>query len=228
MKNTKLSIIALALSSACIAASAQTSKFTGFFGQVGLGYESSNAWVSEEVFNVGGSDYGVSSSVQRSNGFNLPISVGYSTDLNSTYSLAFGLDYNPNKRTFNVNSSIPDLAYTFDPSTATVKDRYAVYLAPAYSLSRESQVYAKVGYSRGKFVLNDGTGDHTNLSGQVLGLGYKSFINNNLYFYVEGDYTKIKQSSISGSQDVGGSTATYSYHVQGNTLNTMVGLGYKF
>jgi hypothetical protein len=66
------------------------------------------------------------------------------------------------------------------------------------------------------------------LHGYVLGLGYKSFITNNVYFFVEGDYTKIRPAGIGGAQDVAGTPATYTYDVRGTTLNAVAGLGYKF
>lgn len=222
----KSTVLAIALM--CGTSVFAQSKFSGPFAQIGLGYERSPASVGNETFDDGTGPARVVSDVKNSKGFSLPISAGYSFDISGDYSLAVGAEYTPTKRHFDVTAAFADGSYSFDPSTAIVKNRYAVYVAPSYNLNNDSQVYVKAGYAAGRFASNDGTSDSAHLHGHVLGLGYKTFISNNVYFYVEGDYTKISPAGINGSQGIGGTTYTYSYDVRGHTLSAVAGLGYKF
>jgi len=223
----KILVCFLFLCASLISNVSAQSRFSGSFVQLGIGYEKSTASVGNEVFNDGTTNYAVDSNIKNSKGFNFPLSAGYTFDLADKYTLALGAEFFSSNRTFNVSSSMvngPD----FPASTSSVKNRYAIYIAPGITIDTDTLAYAKIGYSSAKFVSHDGSGDNAQLNGYVLGIGVKRFFSPNAYYYLEGDYTKVRPSSISGSQSLAGTTYSYTYDVRGSTVMGIAGIGYKF
>ena len=83
-------------------------------------------------------------------------------------------------------------------------------------------LYAKVGYASAKY--NTDVSENGNLSGYILGLGYKMKIVGGLYGYVEGNYINYSKSTYSAGTGVN----AYSFQVGGNNYNALLGVGYQF
>ena len=89
-----------------------------------------------------------------------------------------------------------------------------MFVSPGYVISKDSLAYAKVGYTGTSYKFVDNT---DNLSGYSLGLGYKQIINGGLYGFAEGNYFSYGNKTTEGG-----------IKLNGNSMNLLVGVGYKF
>ena len=78
--------------------------------------------------------------------------------------------------------------------------------------------YAKVGYTGTTYSITEGSTDNFNLTGYSLGLGYKQIIDGGLYGFAEGNFMSYDQKTVS----------TPPVRLSGNSMNLLVGIGYKF
>jgi hypothetical protein len=115
-----------------------------------------------------------------------------------------------------------------------VKDPYTIYIAPTYVVSKDSAIYAKVGYAKaeintaatGGASLSKKPGD---LEGVSYGIGSKTMLTPNLYLGVEAnitDYDSIKATTLLNAGDGGTSSKTITADVK--TVQGIITLGYKF
>ena len=120
--------------------------------------------------------------------------------------------------------------------TLEVKDPYTIYIAPTYVVSKDSAIYAKVGYAKadintaatGSAVLSRKPGD---LEGISYGIGSKTMLTPNLYLGVEAnitDYDSISATTTTvASAGTSGSTSK-NVNADVKTVQGMITLGYKF
>ena len=212
--NKKLLVAAL-FAASTTGAFAQ-SAFEGYFGQVGIGYESTA--VSFTGGTTSGQSY--SATANNSNSFAGTVGIGAYFPVTSSFLLGVGAEYSPIPGSnANFSISVPSVAYT-GTGTYKKKDSYNLFISPAIAIDKDKLAYAKVGYT-GANIESTGAGatDTTSYTGYSLGLGYKQIIQGGLYGFGEVNYaaysSKNDGNSLSGTNKP---TAT----------NVLVGLGYKF
>lgn len=171
------------------------SAFEGAYGQIGIGYQSISPSLNTVTFDT-------------SSGFATAIGIGYNFAIDKNFLLGIGADYNP------VASSSANYRVGSTTDSYKSQNSYNIFLTPGYALSKDSLAYAKVGYSATTFKYNDGS-PNDNLTGYMVGLGYKQIIDGGLYGFTEANY-----SSTSKNVDIGS--------LKSNSYNLLVGIGYKF
>lgn len=225
-------LVAALLSVAATGAMAQ-SAFEGFYGQVGIGYSAVSPSISSSsLTSPSGTNYPFSSSISNSNSFNGALSAGYTFNLDKQFTLGLGVDYQPfagQEANYSLTNN------SLSPATSTGKwkqnNAYNIYIAPGVAVTKDSLVYAKLGYAatQVKTTPTGGTSGTDNLSGYLVGLGYKQIITGGLYGFGEINYTSYGNKTSTGSGPwAGGGTYTTSTQVSANAFNALVGVGYKF
>ena len=179
------------------------SAFEGAYGQLGIGYQSSKPKTnsSEESYS-------------STTGFASVIAAGYNFQVTKNFLLGIGAEYSF------LPTSQANLTDTDDGVTLTEKyknqNTYNIFLSPGIVISKDSLAYAKVGYT-GTSYKNESEGITDNLQGYSLGLGYKQIIRGGLYGFAEGNYFSYNNK-----------TTACGNKLSGNSMNLLVGVGYKF
>ena len=115
-----------------------------------------------------------------------------------------------------------------------VKDPYTIYIAPTYVVSKDSAIYAKVGYAKAE-INTTATGGATlsqkpgDLEGISYGIGSKTMLTPNLYLGVEAnitDYDSVTATTLLNAG--GGATSSKTITADVKTVQGIVTLGYKF
>jgi outer membrane immunogenic protein len=222
-------ILAASITLASLNAAAQSS-FEGFYGQVGIGYQSVSPSTGSGNIQTSGGSYSVTSTGVNSSNSTGTVGVGYLASVTGNFLLGIGAEYSPIKgaTTNTINSG-------GGTGTYQVQSSYAIFLAPAVSLEKDKLLYAKVGFASATTNTKDtlpydtgGDGTFTN-QGYILGLGYKQIIKNGFYGFVEGNYSALRSTNYG----IGGTNAGTPYvgnNTTGsiNAYNFLVGVGYKF
>jgi|688.fasta_scaffold522894_1 hypothetical protein len=149
-----------------------------------------------------------------------------------------GASYTPGKAkagsgTFSEKTGSTPLADT-GKLTLEVKDPYTIYIAPTYAVSKDSAIYAKLGYSKadvnststGSAALSKKPGD---LEGYTYAIGSKTMLTPNLYLGVEAsvtDYDTVSATVAAGAENVNDGGRKINADVK--TAQGIVTLGYKF
>ena len=211
---TKQLIIATALTGACIAPSAfAQSVFQGFYGQIGIGYESSAPSFSGG--NVTGTPYSYSVSSSNLNYFTGTVAAGYYFPITNAFLLGIGAEYSPiESPSTNYTVNIPSAKYT-EQQGVKKQNSYNIFISPAWAIDTEKLAYAKIGYASAQYKAEQ----TDTFNGYSLGLGYRQIITGNWYGFGEVNYTSY------GSQNLA-SNATGTVSI--NATNALVGVGYKF
>ena len=152
------------------------------------------------------------------------IGAGYNFLLSNEYVLGIGASYAPSRSssastTPTVNGVVQSAGY------GAVQNIYSIYLSPGYAIDDKSLVYTKVGYT-GATAVFDGTSPNVNLTGYVLGLGFKKVIDANLYGFIEGKYASYSSKNLSSNAFT--TTATNNGSMSAKSIDVVVGVGYKF
>lgn len=210
-------------------ASAQSS-FEGFYGQVGVGYQSLSPSTGSATNQTTGGSYSLTSAGVNSSNFAGTVGVGYLASVAGNFLLGIGAEYNPIKgaTTNTINSG-------GGTGTYQVQSSYAIFLAPAVALEKDKLLYAKVGFASAstntKDTLSYDTGGDTTFTnnGYVIGIGYKQIIQNGFYGFVEGNYLGYRSANYNSSGTNAG-TPYVGNNTTGsiNAYNFLVGVGYKF
>jgi len=115
-----------------------------------------------------------------------------------------------------------------------VKDPYTIYIAPTYVVSKDSAIYAKIGYAKAE-INTSATGGATlsqkpgDLEGISYGIGSKTMLTQNLYLGVEANITDYDAISATTQTNAGnGGTASKRVTADVQTVQGMITLGYKF
>lgn len=194
------------------------SSFAGFYGQVGIGYESSvPSYSGGTLYGITPGplySYGISGGATKS--FTGTAALGYYFPVTDSYLLGVGAEYSPVQgSSSNAAVSIPGLKYT-ESQSIRKNNSYNFFISPAYAIDEEKLAYAKVGYSGATFQIG---GYDIGYYGYSLGLGYRQIIQGNWYGFAEVNYTSY------GNQDIASNASgTASFKV----TNALIGLGYKF
>jgi len=203
----------VAVATTVLAGSAMAqSAFEGFYGQIGVGFES----VSPSYSGGTVSTRAYTASADNANGFTGNVGLGYNFALSPGFLLGIGAEYAPLKSSSaNYTLRVPSVN-TSIVSTYEKSNSYNVFLAPGIVIDKDKLVYVKVGYSGVSVKADSDTYNYTGISA---GLGYKQMISGSLYGFAEVNYAKY------GDQNMGaGATGTSN----ANATNALVGIGYKF
>lgn len=210
------------------------SKFEGFYGQVGIGYETVAPTLSYGNVNITNNgtpvtSLPISSSISNSNSFAGTVTAGYNFTVTKDFLLGIGAEYSP----------IAGSKANFSGSNATIgtvngqwnkENSYNIFLSPATPIGSDGLLYGKVGYTGAtvKSQYNGGSSVNANLTGYSLGIGYKQIITGGLYGFGEVNYASYSNYNYNDSATSGTYRATQTTTVSANAMNLMVGLGYKF
>jgi hypothetical protein len=211
------------------------SKFEGFYGQVGIGYETVAPSLSYGNVNITQSgtpiaSLPISSSISNSNSFAGTVTAGYNFSITKDFLLGIGAEYSP----------IAGSKANYSGSNATIgtvngqwnkENSYNIFLSPATPIGSDGLLYGKVGYTGASIksqYTNGGSSSTNNLTGYSLGIGYKQFITTGLYGFGEVNYASYSNLNINDVATSGVYRATQTITISANAMNLMVGLGYKF
>jgi outer membrane immunogenic protein len=213
MKTKKL-IIITALASALIAPSAfAQSVFQGFYGQIGIGYESSAPSFSGG--GVTGTPYSYSVSSSNLNYFTGTVAAGYYFPITNAFLLGIGAEYSPiESPSTNYTVTVPSAKYT-EQQGVKKQNSYNIFISPAWAIDKEKLAYAKIGYAGAQYKAEQ----TDNFTGYSLGLGYRQIITGNWYGFGEANYTSYGNQNLASN-----ATGTVSI----KAMNALVGVGYKF
>jgi outer membrane immunogenic protein len=201
------------------------SAFEGFYGQIGVGYESNQPKTSFVANDLGATTvtYGDS----NSNGFSGAIGLGYTAAVSKDFLITVGADYSPLSNTGNSNWSAGGDSFT---NQYKFSNRTNIFLAPGFMIDKDKQLYVKAGYSMLNVktsgqIAGDGGNPSANLNGYVAGLGYKQLIDKNLYLFGEGNYYSYGNKSVNYNYGGGEFDNT---NVKVTSYQFLIGVGYKF
>ena len=206
-----------------------TQGFSGFYTQVGLGYQSFTPNFSDSQYTLGSTTYGSSTQVSALQGVAGTITAGYNFPLSSSFLLGLGAELSPIPGPSSSvggatigNVTIPTASYQLNNS-------YNLFASVTVPLEKATAVYGKVGY--GKANVTSGPNlDSLNYSGYSLGAGYKAVISGNVYAYIEANYFNYGKVGISGTGIIPGSSTSYGYSNSStaNSYNILYGVGISF
>jgi len=213
MKTKKL-IITTALASALIAPSAfAQSVFQGFYGQIGIGYESSAPSFSGG--NVTGTPYNYSISSSNLNYFTGTVAAGYYFPVSNAFLLGIGAEYSPiESPSTNYTVTVPGAKYT-EQQGVKKQNSYNIFISPAWAIDKEKLAYVKVGYAGAQYKAEN----TDNFTGYSLGVGYRQIISGSWYGFGESNYTSYGNQNLASNA---------SGTVSVKAMNLLVGVGYKF
>ena len=238
MKTTKL-LLALAATAVVGSVSAQ-SAFQGFYGQIGTGYENNTIQnTSLTTQDVGAQAYtSAGGSKATSGAAPLVVGLGYTFSVTPSYTVGLGIDYSAlYQNTGNASYSFASTGGGNPTFNYKISNRYNIFVAPGYAIDKDKLAYFKVGYSnQGVQASNQNCSPNcapstntANVSGYVLGLGYKQIITGGIYGFAEANYYNYSKANLSGSySDTDGTRGNYSMNPGVNAYNVLVGVGYKF
>lgn len=211
------------------------SNFEGFYGQIGIGYESiapSLNYGNVNVTNNGSpiASLPISSSISNSNSFAGTVTAGYNFSVSKDFLLGIGAEYSPIAGSkANFSGSNPTLG-TLNGQW-NKENSFNIFLSPATPIGKDGLLYGKVGYTGASLKSQYNTGGSSssaNLNGYSLGIGYKQFISAGLYGFGEVNYASYSNHNYNDSATSGTYRVTQTTTVSANAMNVMVGVGYKF
>ena len=252
MKTVKISALVLALAGAFAtsanAQSAKTNAWEGFFGQASVGFASFMPKIgSTTIAPTGklatysnpkpaglGQTVSVATSADTLNGGYNAISTGYNFGINQSYVLGLGVNYSLGASSAGSGSftltapgggPVPPLNST-SPISYQLKNIWSVAAYPGYVIDKDRLAYAKIGYTGVTIGLNSATAAYqtTNLSGYVLGLGYKQMVTQSVYVLGEVNYAGFSNKATTLTSTNG----TFSSTIGGSGYDFIVGVGYRF
>ncbi len=226
MKKILLAAAIISLSTSGVMAQ---SKFDGFYGQVGVGYESVQPSFSNSNVTVSGVGTApIGTSISNSNGFTGVVTLGFMTSVTKDFLLGIGAEYSPIAgQKSNYSASVGGVS--LGNGEYNKENSYNIFITPATPVGQDGLLYGKVGYT-GASIKDSfaGSSTTTNYTGYSLGLGYKQIIQGGLYAFAEGNYMSYGNKTASASAQYGGYTVSATSTSSANAYNLLVGIGYKF
>ena len=238
-KICKLSAIALLASSTSLMA--QSKSFEGV--SLGLTVSGIGAEVSGSTKTSGGSS-GNGSTASGSIGKVAEIAavdLSYGFAIGNNGIIQVGASYTPGKAkagsgtyTDGVTNGAGNLNAGTGNLSLEVKDPYTIYIAPTYVVSKDSAIYAKVGYAKAEINTNATGGASLSskpgdLEGISYGIGSKTMLTPNFYLGVEANITDYDSISATTQTNAGnGGTSSKRVTADVQTVQGMITLGYRF
>jgi outer membrane immunogenic protein len=196
------------------AASAQ-SAFEGFYGQVGVGYESNSLNSNTVTVSYLDSSVIAPASNFSGSGFSGAIGAGYNYSVMPQFLLGIGVDFNP----LSVSTSSGPIINNGTPTLTSFKfsNRLNIFLTPGYEIDEAKLIYLKAGYSMQKVQSN-------------IPVSSDGLVDKNIYIFGEGNYMSYSQINIpnSGTAQAGGVAGSITQTGTPSAYQFLVGVGYKF
>lgn len=190
------------------AAHAESNRFIGGHIQIATGFQLNNPTLD----NYSDSQSTSSSPVK---GIPLVFGAGYSLSLNS--SKVIGLSYEKNLADTYSASLSTTSSGTSKSSSLAYNNQQRISVTAGHLLSNFAMVYGKLGFASLSTTKADNNFD---LSGYVLGVGYKSFLNNYQYVFAEYNHTRMPKTGLINTP------VTYDAQSVGHEL--LFGVGLQF
>ena len=213
-------------------ASAQSSKFQGGFGQIGIGYESVSPTSASGSLTVNKSTVNANPSFSTANSFVGTIAAGWYQDIAKDYLLGVGVEYSPvegdqSSKTVSTSARVPGANNVSNSYTWQKKNSYNIFVSPAMTVGTDGLAYAKIGYTGAQ--VTEYTSLTYNFTGYSLGLGYKQIFSGGWYGFAEANYASYGSQTQSATNPIAvGRTLTASGTNSLTSYNALVGVGYKF
>ena len=155
---------------------------------------------------------------------------GYNFGINKDYVLGVGVTYYPgasSSATGTLNTLYNGNVLASTTATYNIKNLYNVFLSPGYVIDKDRLAYVKIGYTGATIGLSSPVIAYntTNLTGMMLGLGYKQMINDKWYGFGELNYASYGSQTASTTTTTG---TTVSSSIKGTGTDILVGIGYRF
>jgi outer membrane immunogenic protein len=251
----KIKLLVAAVVTVLASSAMAQSAFQGFYGQVGTGYETNSITSVSTSINGTGAGSGDTSrnsasfANQTASGMPAVIGLGFNYPITKDFLLGLGADYSlTSQKTSNATSGVlvstpaSSGSYIIANQQTEISNRTNIFLTPGYAIDKDKLVYLKAGYSQQQlkytWPTQSGTGNQTNLNamsasknvtGYVLGLGYKQIITGGLYGFGEANYYSYGNANISSNvSSSSGNTYTVSAPLGSSAYTVLVGVGYKF
>ncbi len=206
------------------------SAFQGFYGQLATGYENNSVANTSLTMNNNSNFPGGNNPSKGS--MPLIFGAGYNFGINNQYLIGIGVDYSFFET--NIGNS-----WINGPNSGEVNykvsNRFNLFLAPGYAITRESLVYAKAGYSmqtikaeytNGADTANGSSMGSSNSNGYVLGLGYKQMVQKSFYLFTEANYYNYAKTTLNST--LRDTTVITNFSPTASAYNFLIGVGYKF
>ena len=209
------------------------SQFAGAYGQISTGYENNRVSSAQLTGTPYGGTPNTTNSVSTNTGSApLVLGLGYLFPMKNNFTLGLGIDYSTltqetGSSAFYYSGDSDNYNYKF-----TISNRFSIFAAPGYAIDKDKLAYAKIGYSSQSVQYSQtnccsSPSNKAQVSGYVLGLGYKQLITGGLYGFVEANYYSYAKPSLSSTytDDDGG---TVSSNPNVSAYNLLLGVGYRF
>jgi hypothetical protein len=170
------------------------------------------------------------------------LDLAYTIATGPNGAIAIGATYTPGKakagsgtytdksNTASATASVANVSGISGSVDVKVKDPYNIYIAPTYVISKDSALFAKIGYAKadinvsatGSAVLTKKPDD---LEGIIYAIGSKTMLTPNLYLGVEAsiiDYDSISATRLTES------SGTTNISADVKAVQATVAIGYKF
>jgi len=244
----KIKLFVIAAATVVASSAMAQSAFQGFYGQVGTGYESNSVtnFTTSNIATANG-NYNSTTSNQNANGMPAVIGLGYNYSVAPKFLLGLGVDYSlTNQTTSNaIATAGATNQYNIYQQKVQISNRLNIFLTPGYEIDKDKLAYLKAGYSTQSLkytypqqssALGVNNTDLTavssskNVSGYVLGLGYKQIISNGLYAFGEANYYSYSKANVTYTNTSSFFSSTYSgtAPLGSSAYTLLVGVGYKF
>ena len=213
------------------------SAFQGFYGQIATGYEN-NSVTNLTFTDPSGDNESHNASNQIFGGAPLIIGIGYNLSMTSKWLMGIGAEYSTlSQKSPSYTQTVVDGSAIFlNGSTIKVSNRFNLFIAPGYVIDQDKLAYFKAGYSMADVTLNSpntftnsgGSGSLTsvsqssNLSGFILGAGYKQIISRSIYGFAEFNYMGYEKKTYNNG--IYRSTVSPSL----SSYQGLIGVGYTF
>lgn len=211
--------------------------FEGFYTQIGIGHQNSKATGSNStsVFSDNTTIFPLEVSSGAISGLTQNIGLGYTKKINNKFYLGVGADFNPFK---SQSANFEFFNQTLGRVNNSYKktDTFNLFITPSFSFNAHNLAYFKLGYSSTKLQLKAGGNsispgqiDNISLNGYVIGLGYKQFLEQNIYAFTEANFNSYKPAhTISNGTNSSNVTNTTTGKTSMKSHSLIIGIGYKF
>ena len=244
MKTVKISALALAMmgiaTGSAFAQSSKANAWEGFYGQVAVGYGTITPNIPGGTgavpagFLPGYPAFTATTSASNVNNLNTAIAniaAGYNFGINSNFVVGVGVSYDPGASsgaTGTLNLSAPT-GTVLSQQTATyqMKNVYSITVNPGYVIDKDKLAYLMLGYTGATVGLSTPNVPYNtvNLTGYIVGAGYKQMITDSLYMLGEVKYGSYGQKTASATAF---GAVPISQPVSANGAEVLVGVGYRF
>ena len=232
MKTVKISALVLAMTGVLAtnanAQSTKTNAWEGFYAEAAVGYAAFSPTITGASLQSALGTLPVTTQQKDVNTATNKIGVGYNYGINDKYTLGIAASYSLGASS--AASGTFTAATPYGPSTKwfnyQLKNIWSVTLNPGYAIDKDSLVYGKVGVTGTTMGLNGQTANYqtTNLTGYVLGLGYKQMVTQSIYVLGEVNYAGLSTKTATIATSSGPLTG----NIGGSGYDVLVGLGYRF